>query len=99
MATRASVCSTLLKRFRSKNDFLLHLVTVDETWVHYMYYEPEKESAKILLFLTELVPIENEGKTENGRVDSPGSVPIHLKFMQYKSKINTNQLKFVVEFS
>ena len=33
MATSASVCSTLLKRFRSKDDFLLHLVTVDETWV------------------------------------------------------------------
>ena len=33
MATRASVCSALLKRFRSKGDFLLHLVTVDETWV------------------------------------------------------------------
>ena len=33
MATRASVCSTLLKRFRSKDDFLLRLVTVDETWV------------------------------------------------------------------
>ena len=30
MATRASVCSALLKRFRSKDDFLLHLVTVDE---------------------------------------------------------------------
>ena len=29
MATRASVCSTLLKRFRSKDDFLLRLVTVD----------------------------------------------------------------------
>ena len=41
MATRASVCSTLLKRFRSKDDFLLHLVTVDETWVH--YYEPENK--------------------------------------------------------
>ena len=39
MATRASVCSALLKRFRSKDDFLLRLVTVDETWVH--YYEPE----------------------------------------------------------
>ena len=39
MATRASVCSILLKRFRSKDDFLLCLVTVDETWVH--YYEPE----------------------------------------------------------
>ena len=36
MATRASVCSTLLKRFRSKDGFLflLRLVTVDETWVH-----------------------------------------------------------------
>ena len=40
MATRASVCSALLKRFRSKeDDFLSRLVTVDETWVH--YYEPE----------------------------------------------------------
>ena len=38
MATRASVCSTLLKCFRSKDDFLLHLVTVDETWVQ--YYKP-----------------------------------------------------------
>ena len=27
MATRASVCSALLKRFRSKDDFLLRLVT------------------------------------------------------------------------
>ena len=34
-ATRASVCSLLLKRFRSKYDFLLHAVTVDETRVHY----------------------------------------------------------------
>ena len=42
MATRASVCSTLLKCFRSKDDFLLHLVTVDETWVH--YYEPENKA-------------------------------------------------------
>ena len=33
MATRASVYSTLLKRFRSKeDDFLSRLVTVDETW-------------------------------------------------------------------
>ena len=29
MATGASVCSTLLKRFRSKDVFLLHLVTLD----------------------------------------------------------------------
>ena len=41
MATRASVCSALLKRFRSKDDFLLCLVTVDETWVH---YEPENKA-------------------------------------------------------
>ena len=41
-ATRASVCSALLKRFRSKDDFLLRLVTVDETWVH--YYEPENKA-------------------------------------------------------
>ena len=31
MATRASVCSALLKHFRSKDDFLLCLVTADET--------------------------------------------------------------------
>ena len=41
MATRASVCSALLKHFKSKDDFLLRLVTVDETWVH--YYEPENK--------------------------------------------------------
>ena len=41
MATRASVCSALLKRFRSKDDFLMHLMAVDETWVH--YYEPENK--------------------------------------------------------
>ena len=42
MATRASVCSALLKRFRSKDDFLLRLVIVDETWVH--YYEPQNKA-------------------------------------------------------
>ena len=42
METRASVCSTLLKHFRSKDDFLLHLVTVNDTWVH--YYEPENKA-------------------------------------------------------
>ena len=42
MATRAAVCSALLKRFRSKDDFLLRLITVDETWVH--YYEPENNA-------------------------------------------------------
>ena len=41
MATKVSVCSPLLKRFRSKDDFLLHLVTVEETWAH--YYEPENK--------------------------------------------------------
>ena len=29
----------LVEAFRSKDDFLLRLVIVDETWVH--YYEPE----------------------------------------------------------
>ena len=43
MATRASVCSALLKRFRSKeDDFISRLVTVDETWVH--NYEPENKA-------------------------------------------------------
>ena len=43
MATRASVCSALLKRLRSKEDDLLsRLVTVDETRVH--YYEPESKA-------------------------------------------------------
>ena len=42
MATRASVCRALLKRFRSKDDLLLHLVTVDETLVH--YYEPDNKA-------------------------------------------------------
>ena len=42
MATRESVCSALLKRFRSTDDFHLRLVTVDETWVH--YYEPDSKA-------------------------------------------------------
>ena len=42
LATRASVCSDLLKRFRSKDDFLLSLVTVDDTSVHYP--EPENKA-------------------------------------------------------
>ena len=43
MATRASVYSAPLKRFRSnEDDFLSRLVTVDETWVH--YYEPENKA-------------------------------------------------------
>ena len=43
-ANRASVCSALLKHFRSKDDFLLRLVTVDETWVH--YYEPKNKAQR-----------------------------------------------------
>ena len=42
MATRASVCSALLKPFRSKDDFLLRLVIVDEDCVH--YYEPKNKA-------------------------------------------------------
>ena len=42
MATRASVCSILLKHFRSKDDFLLRLVTVVETSFH--DYEPESKA-------------------------------------------------------
>ena len=43
MATRASVCSALLKQFRSKgDDFFSCLVTVDETWVHCC--EPENKA-------------------------------------------------------
>ena len=42
MATRESICSALLKRFRSKDDFLLRLVTVDETWVP--FYERENKA-------------------------------------------------------
>ena len=42
MATRESVCSALLKLFMSRDDFLLRLLTVDETWVH--YYEPENKA-------------------------------------------------------
>ena len=34
--------ATLLNSFRSKDDFLLRLATVDETWVH--YYEPGNKS-------------------------------------------------------
>ena len=46
MATTASVCSTLLKRFSSKDDFLLRLVTVDETWVHYYQGSYRREKTK-----------------------------------------------------
>ena len=39
MVSRALVCSALLTRFRSKDDFLLRLVTIDEIW--FQYYEPD----------------------------------------------------------
>ena len=39
MAIRALICSALLKRFRSKDNFLLHLVTVDDH-----YYDPENKA-------------------------------------------------------
>ena len=47
IATRA--CSALLKRFRSKYDFLLRLVTVDETWIHYYehFYELENKAQSV----------------------------------------------------
>ena len=45
MAIRASVCNALLKGFRLKDYFLLHLVPVDDTWVH--YYEPEKKDHRV----------------------------------------------------
>ena len=44
MAIRASVCSALLKRFRSKGEFLLRLVTIDEAWAH--QYEPENKKSR-----------------------------------------------------
>ena len=42
MATRVSVCSALLKRFRLKDDFRLRLVSEDVTLAH--YYEPENKA-------------------------------------------------------
>ena len=42
MATGASVCSALSKHFRPKDGFLVRLVIVDETWVH--YYDPENKA-------------------------------------------------------
>ena len=46
MATRGSVFSALLERFRSTDDFLLRLVTVDKTWFH--YYEPENKGQSLV---------------------------------------------------
>ena len=43
MGTRASVCSALLKHFRSKGDFL-RLMNGNETWVHYNESENKAQS-------------------------------------------------------
>ena len=43
MTIGASVCSALLKGIRSRY-FVLSLVTVDKTWVH--YYEPENKAQR-----------------------------------------------------
>ena len=42
MATEHQYAAPCLERFRSKDDFLSRLVTVDETWVY--YYEPENKA-------------------------------------------------------
>ena len=53
--------------------------------LHKGIYSERKESAPSALtgadsFLQELIPIEEGGKNENGRVASPESVLIHLYF-------------------
>ena len=65
MATTASVCSTLLKRNRSKDDFLLRLVTISETWVH--YDEPENK-AQSGLWVGPGSPRPKKFKTPAGKV-------------------------------
>ena len=65
-SNRASVCSTLLKRLRSKNDFFfLRLVTIGETWVH--YYEPENK-AQSGLWIGPGSPRPKKFKTPAGKV-------------------------------
>ena len=49
IATRASVCSALLKRFRSKDDFLLHLVVTVILVTHFA-----AGNCKIFFFLQRL---------------------------------------------
>ena len=91
MATRASVCSALLKRFRSKGDFLLRLVTVDETWVH--YYEPEnKAQSRQWVGLGSPRPKKFKAQPSTGKVmatvfwDAKGV--IMLDFLPKRSTIN-----------
>ena len=60
MATRASVYSTLLKQFRSKeDDFLSRLVTVDETWVHYCEPENKAQSPECRAGVSEAKEVQN----------------------------------------
>ena len=91
MATRASVCSALLKRFKSKEeDFLSRLVTVDETWVY--YYEPENK-AQIRQWVGPASPRPKKFKTQpsSGKVmatvfwDAQGVIV--LDFLAKKSTI------------
>ena len=56
-----SVCSALLKRFRSKDYLLLRLGTVDETWVR--YYEPENK-AQSLQWVGPMSPRPTKFKTQ-----------------------------------
>ncbi|EFN73358.1 Histone-lysine N-methyltransferase SETMAR, partial [Camponotus floridanus] len=43
-ANRFAVCERLLARYRTEgDDFLRHIVTCDETWVH--HYTPESKQA------------------------------------------------------
>ena len=67
MVTRASVCSSLLKRCRSKDDFVLRLVTVDETWVY--HYEPEnKTQSRLLVGPGSLMPKKFKTQPSAGKV-------------------------------
>ena len=59
MAARASVCSALLKRFRPKDDFLLRLVTVDETWLHYNELENKAQSSVGRAWVPEVKEVQN----------------------------------------
>ena len=60
MTTRASVCSALLKWFRSKeDDFLSRLVTVDETRVHYYELENKAQSGQCRAGVSEAKEVQN----------------------------------------
>ena len=65
MTTRASVCSALLKRFRSKDYFILRLVTVDETWAN---YGPENKTQLSVGWALFLVAKEFKAQPSAGKV-------------------------------